>query len=345
MSATTHARPRRSTDRLVGVRHRTWAPWVLGALVLLGCLGLQVLLQPGAARAVTAIFMYVALAQSWNLIGGYTGYAAFGQVVFFGLAGYTTAVLMTHAHMSFWLALPISGAVAAGYGMLFGLPLLRLRGHYFAIASLGVAEGTREIVINLSDLTGGNGGIVIPTVGKDAPTQYLQNEGFYLVFLGLAAAACVIVGLVSRSKFGFALRAIHQDEDAAAAVGVNTTRTKVLAFALSGLITGVAGSTFAFQQVTLYPDRLFDVSITVLMVVMVVIGGAGTVLGPIVGGVGLQFLSEYLREHFTNYHQFLLGAVIIIAVIFLPQGVVNYVRDARRLRQFSLLDNVRRYRL
>jgi branched-chain amino acid transport system permease protein len=128
-------------------------------------------------------------------------------------------------------------------------------------------------------------------------------------------------------------------------MGINTTRTKVLTYALSGGITGLVGATYAFQQVTIFPERLFDVDITVLMVVMVVIGGSGTVLGPLLGAVGLQYLSEYLRQNYTEAHTFLLGAIIIVAVVLLPQGLVNYVREARRSREFSLLANVRRYRL
>src|SRR6185437_9869505 len=163
---------------------------------------------------------------------------------------------------------------------------------------------------------------------------------FYLLFLALAALAVLVSGVVASSRAGYALRAIHQDEQAAAAMGVNTTRIKVLTFALSGLITGLVGATYTFQQVTIFPERLFDVDITVLMVVMVVIGGSGTVLGPLVGAVILQYLSEYLRQHYTNLHTFILGAIIIVAVILLPQGVVNYAREAARTRDFSLLRNV-----
>ena len=323
---------------------RRW-PWAAGILAVAAAFGLQTQLYSGQVRTVGTIFMFVALALSWNLIGGYTGYASFGQVVFFGLGGYFAAVTMTHLHWSFWLALPLAGLAAAAYAALIGVPLLRLRGHYFAIATLGVAEGTREIVINLDGLTGGGGGITVPTVGAAAATKYLGNDGFYLVYLVLAVLALLVTGLVSRSKFGFAMRAIHQDEDAAAAVGINTTRTKVLTYALSGLLTGLVGATYAFQQVTIYPERLFDVEITVLMVVMVVIGGSGTVLGPIIGAVALQFLSEWLRQNYTTVHTLLLGAIIIIAVVLLPQGLVNYLREARRNRDYSLLANVRRYRL
>jgi branched-chain amino acid transport system permease protein len=324
---------------------RRFGPWGLGLLLVLAMLGLQSQLSVGQERTVSAIFMFVALAEGWNLIGGFTGYACFGQVVFFGIGGYSTAVAMVHWGMGFWPMLLISGVVAALFGALIGLPLLRLRGHYFAIATLGVAEGMREVVTNLTDLTGGGAGITIPTVGTDATTTYLGNDGFYLLFLGLAVFSVVVAGLVSRGKFGFALRAINQDEEAAGSMGINTTRAKVVAFALSGFVTGMVGATYAFQQGVIFPERLFDVNITVLMVVMVVIGGSGTVLGPLLGAVVLQFLSEYLRQNFTSAHTFILGAIIIVAVVLLPQGFVNYVREARRTGDYSLLANVRRYRL
>ncbi|MEI2778557.1 MAG: branched-chain amino acid ABC transporter permease [Tetrasphaera sp.] len=341
----TDATPATETPATATPRWRSALPWAFGAVLLFAGFALQTQLYSGQARTVTTVFMFVALAQSWNLIGGFAGYASFGQVVFFGLGGYVTAVLMTHYGVSFWICLVLSGLAAAAWGALVGLPLLRLRGHYFAIATLGMAEGTREIIINLPDLTGGGGGITLPTVGKDAPTAYLGNDGFYVLFLMLAALALAISQVVSRSKFGYALRAIHQDEDAAAAVGINTTRTKVAAFALSGFVAGLVGSAYAFQQVTIYPERLFDVGITVLMVVMVVIGGSGTVIGPLIGAVALQFLSEWLRQNYSNVHTMLLGAIIILAVILLPQGLANYVREARTSGQYSLLSNVRRYRL
>ena len=324
---------------------RRWGPWGLGILVLLLMFGLQSQLYVGQERTVAAIFMFVALAQGWNLIGGFTGYACFGQVVFFGIGGYFTAIAMVHWHVSFWVALVASGFVAALFGAVIGLPLLRLKGHYFAIATLGVAEGMREVVTNLPDLTGGGAGITIPTVGNQATTPYLGNDGFYLLFLVLAALAVLIGGLVSRNKFGFALRAINQDEDAAASMGINTTWAKVAAFSLSGFITGLVGAAYAFQQAVIFPERLFSVDITVLMVVMVVIGGSGTVLGPLLGAVALQFLSEYLRQNFTSAHTLILGVIIIIAVILIPQGAVNYVKEARRTGEYSLLANVRRYRL
>src|SRR3954452_10110500 len=131
-------------------RYGPWAGWLVAVLA---AVGLQSQLYVGQERVVSTVFMFIVLAQSWNLIGGLTGYASFGQVVFFGLGGYTTAVLMSEARWSYWPALAVSGLIAAAFAALVGTPLLRLRGHYFAVATLGVAEGTRELVNNLTDLT------------------------------------------------------------------------------------------------------------------------------------------------------------------------------------------------
>jgi branched-chain amino acid transport system permease protein len=316
----------------------------VAVLVLLVVLP-QYFLLPSEQRTLAGVFMFVALAQGWNVIGGFAGYPSFGNVVFFGLGGYTTAVLMAKSGFSFWLALPAAALVGVAFAVLLGLPVLRLRGHYFAIATLGLAEGTREIVINLDGLTGGNSGITVPAVGADAITTYPGNTGFYFYFLALAVFATAVVWQVARRRFGYGLRAIAQDEEAAAAAGINTTRLKIAAFGLSALITALAGAMYAFQQVTIYPTRLFAVDITVLMVIMCVIGGTGTVIGPVIGAVILQYLSEWLRTHYTDIHTFIFGAIIIVAVVLLPMGIVPFVRESWRQRRITLLDTVREYRL
>jgi len=324
---------------------RRLAPWVLLAGGLVFGLVLQSQLYPAQVRLASTVFMFVALASAWNLIGGFTGYACFGQVGFFGMGAYLTAVFMYHLHWSFWLSMPLSAVIAGLFAALVGTPLLRLKGHYFAVATLGVAEGLRELVINLPALTGGGGGISIPAVGKNAPTPWLGNDGFYVLFLLLAVAVIGVAIFVSASRSGYALRAIHQDEDAAAAMGINTTVAKTVAFAVSAALTGGVGAAYAFQLQAIYPNPLFEVGITVLMVVMVLIGGMGSVLGPVVGAVAIAFMSEWLRANYGIIQPFILGGLIVIAVLLLPQGFVNYLRDGIRSKQFSLLDNVRRYRL
>jgi branched-chain amino acid transport system permease protein len=325
---------------------KRWLPYgaiALGLVVL--ALGPKYLFLDSEQRTLASVFMFVVLAQGWNLIGGFAGYPSFGNAVFFGLGGYTTAVLMSKAGAPFWLTAPAAAAVGAGFAVLMGIPILRLKGHYFAVATLGVAEGMREGVINLPGLTGGNKGITIPAVGSEATASYPGNTGFYFYFLALAVIATAAVWGVSRSRFGYALRAISQDEDAAGAAGINTTRMKIAAFAITGVLTALAGALYAYQQVTIYPPRLFAIDVTVLAVVMAVLGGSGTVWGPVIGAVSLQYLSEWLRDNFTDYHTFVFGAIIVIAVMILPMGVVTFVKDAWRERRFGLLDSVKAYRL
>jgi len=341
-SASSAAAPVR--PRAIGARALVLVGLGLAGVVVLALLP-QYFLLGSEQRTMAGVFMFVVLAQGWNLIGGFAGYPSFGNAAFFGLGGYTTAILMAKSGVPFWAALPASALVGVAFAVLIGLPVLRLRGHYFAIATLGVAEATREIVVNLDGLTGGNSGITVPAVGADAITSYPGNTGFYYYFLTLALFATGVVWLVARSRFGYGLRAIAQDEEAAAAAGVNTTRLKVSAFALSGLLAAMAGAMYAFQQVTIYPPRMFDVDITVLMVVMAVIGGTGTVVGPVIGAVVLQFLSEWLRTHYTNAHTIIFGGIIMAAVLLLPMGVVSFARDSWEHRRISLLDTVKAYRL
>ena len=296
-------------------------------------------------RTLAGVFMFAGLASAWNIIGGFSGYASFGNVVFFGLGGYTVAVLMVHARWDFWIALPVAVAIGAGYAALVGLPVLRLRGHYFAIATLGVAEGTREVVLNLPDLTGGGAGISLPVLGAQAVTTSPGNTGFYYLFLAAMGVAVAVAFAVSRSRFGYALAAIHDDEQAAAATGINTTRAKLAAFALSGALTALIGALFAFQQVAIYPERLFSVEITVLMVAMAVIGGLGTVVGPVIGAVGLQLLAEYLRQRYLGLHLIVFGSLVVAVVVLMPEGLVSTASQAWRERRLGLLDTVRRYRV
>lgn len=330
---------------LAGTGKRSWALAAAAVAVTGYLLYAPVLLLTSFQRTLAGVFMFATLALAWNIIGGFAGYASFGNVVFFGLGGYAVAVLMAKAGWSFWAAFPIAGLIGAGFALLLGLPILRLRGHYFAIATLGVAEGTREIIINTSSVTGGGAGITIPAVGAEATTTYPGNSGFYYYFLILLLFAIGVTWRVSRSRFGYSLRAIHQDEDAAAAAGINTTRAKTAAFAISGTLTALAGAIYAFQQVTIYPARLFSVEITVLMVVMAVIGGAGTILGPVFGAVVLQFLSEYLRTNYLELHTFIFGAIIVVAVVFLPQGASAFASELRRNRRYSFSAALGRNRL
>lgn len=341
---------RRPAPASIGIwlrSRRVGNSWPLPAIVLavVTLLLVRPAFAPGTQSLLASAFMFVALAQGWNLIGGFTGYASFGQVAFYGVGAYTTAVMMTKYQVGFWATVPVAVLLGVTLAVVAGLPLLRLRGHYFAIATLGLATGVGEIANNVSGLTGGGTGITIPVFGAQAPTRYPGDSAFYVYFLVIAAISVAFVLTLARSRFGFAMRAVHQDEAAAASVGINTTWVKVTAFGLSAAITAAVGAFAAFKTIQFYPSDVFDPGITVQIVIMVLIGGSGSIVGPVVGAIGLTLLNNYVSTSFPGYSFLVLGAIIVIVVILFPQGVVTFFTDAWKQRRISFLDNIRRYRL
>lgn len=315
-----------------GVRLRL----VLIAAVLLFGVTFPFFAPPYFLQFATDALMFAILASSWNIIGGYTGYPSFGNVVFFGLGAYTTGVLMTKAGLPFVVGLLGSGALCVGFAVLVGLPVLRLRGHYFAIATLGVAEAMREVVINL-DITEGNTGMVLPLTRN--------AEMFYYFMLGTVILTLLVTWWFSRRRLGYGLAAIREDEDAAATSGVDTTRYKVIAFALSGLFAGIAGGIHAYKITFIEPGPVFSVGITVEMIVMAVFGGVGTVVGPAIGAILLQIISEGLSNYILLLHATFFGLVIIFAIIFTPRGLIDIVSGRKPFGLAYFLENVREHRI
>ena len=306
--------------------------------------GLAVVLLLGAAPALVSafmvqflinLFMMAILAESWNIIGGFTGYASFGNVAFFGIGAYTTGVLLTRVGLPFALALPAGGIVAMLFAALVGMPILRLKGHYFAIATLGVAETMREVVYNL-EFTGKGTGLVMPIVR----TPLI----FFFLMLGILAAVTLVNWWLSQSRFGYGLIAIREDEDAAAAMGINTPLYKTIAFALSGAFTGLAGGLYAYWITFIDPDSVFKVIITVQLIIMAVFGGTGTVLGPLLGTLVLASVSEWLSTHLVPLAELFNGLIIILVVLFMPKGLSDLLRQ-RPLSFRYFIRNLREYRI
>ncbi len=291
-------------------------------------------------RFATDILMFAIMASAWNIIGGYTGYASFGNVVFFGIGAYITAVLMEKAGMHFAIAFVCAGVGAALFAILIGLPVLRLRGHYFAIATLGVAEAMKALVQNL-DITEGNSGIYLPVLNMGVKAQYYF---FFYMMLGTLVLTLLVTYLILNAKFGYSLIAIREDEDAANSVGINTTFAKTMAFSLSGLFTGLAGSIYAFQQAFIKPEPAFTVHTTVKMIVMAVFGGMGKLFGPLLGAFSIEIISEVLSNYFLVAHTLFFGAVVILAIVFTPKGIIDLIGQ----RKFGLayfLQNIREHRI
>ncbi len=271
-------------------------------------------------RLGTTVLMYGVLAMSWNFIGGMAGYPSFAVAAFFGLGAYTGAVAQTNG-VPVGLAWAAAGLAALGFAALLGLALLRLRGHYFAIASLVVAEVLREIVNSMTDITGGGMGLNLPVptmASVDAQARF-----FFYAMLLLAAATFVATLVTVNSKLGFGLRCIQQNESAADMLGVNTTFYKVSAFMLSGVFVGMAGAVYASWVYYIEPPDVFDVLFSVKAIVMVLLGGAGSVFGPLVGAAAFLSLEELVWRHYLELHTGVLGLMIVALVLFLPRGLLS----------------------
>jgi branched-chain amino acid transport system permease protein len=296
----------------------------------------------GFLRTVTVVIMAAATAQAWNLIGGYTGYGAFGNVAFFGLGGYGTAICMTTLKMEFFPALAVGAMVAALYAVVLGVPILRLRGHYFSIATLGVAEATREIVANLTDLTGGGSGILLP-ISPDRPDVF--NRFIYFTMLAVLIGGIVMTFFIARSKLGYGLIAIREDEEAARAMGIDTTRYKVTAFGLNALLTGFAGGVYAYWNSQLTPPDAFTLDVSLRAIIISIIGGPGTLFGPVIGAIAFEFARDFLWNRFQGFQFTFLGLVMVLVIIFMPKGLMEFLTGRRRFRLTDLLQYVRENRV
>lgn len=265
------------------------------------------------------IFMYIALAESWNILSGYTGYVSFGHVAFFGIGAYTAALLITQKNFSWIAASLLGGVVAVLFASVIGFICLRLRGPYFAIALLGLNEAIRVIATAWESLTRGGYGISLPPV--------LDLKSVYYAMLLSAASAVLLTYALAGSRFGLRLMAIREDEVGAEAVGINTTSYKQAAFILSSFFPGVVGGVYAYYLSYIEPESVFSVSITVKMIVMSMFGGAGTVLGSVIGATSLALVSELFWAKFPYLHQALFGAIIVAVVLFVPGGVVALLQE------------------
>jgi branched-chain amino acid transport system permease protein len=315
------------------------APGLAAGLVVAALLALPWVATGYWVRVASGVFMFGAMTQSLNVIAGFTGYADFGNVVFFGLGAYTTASLMTQGGLDFLPAWVLGGGVAAAAAGLLGWPLLRLRGHYFAIATIGVLEAVREIASNLA-VFGGGMGITLP-VFAGTPDAFYRR--IYYVLLAVVAAYTVLARAIARSRFGYALRAIKADEEAASVMGVHTTRYKILAWALSAACTGLVGGVYAYWLKYIEPPFVFDILLSVKCWIMMLLGGAGTVLGPLAGAVLFELLSVLIWGQFLRGHLLILGLAIIAVVLFMPTGFMDLVR--RRVSLDSVVDTLRRNRI
>jgi branched-chain amino acid transport system permease protein len=297
-------------------------------------LGIDWLVNRSIVHLETTIALFVTLAVAWNIIGGLTGYAAFGNVAFFGLGAYTVAFMTDQhrLHLPFAVALPVAPVVPVVFAALIGVPLLRLRGHYFAIATLGTGIAVGEVIKNL-DVFGG-------ATGLFPPIFHSADWLFFYLMAGTAGLSVLVTWLILRSRFGYGLIAIRENEEAAAVLGVNTTAYKVAAFCIAAALTGLAGGVFAEWNSFINQESVFSIDYNVQMILMAIVGGAGTLFGPVAGAIVLEWLIQTLAGGGAAaiYAQMGLGVLLAVTVIFLPRGVVDFFGGQSKLS----LDYLRR---
>lgn len=304
---------------------------ILAALALLPLYGSDTIVQFGISTLLLAV-----LAQGWNIIGGYAGYPSFGNSAFYGLGAYGVGIAMVQWQLPFATGLAFGVALAVVFAICLGIPVLRLKGHYFAIATLALAQVMAAIVSNV-ELAGQNIGLVLPPLNDDTL--------FYELSLGLLVAATLTVWWLTRSRFGFGLIAIRENEEGAVVMGVDTTRYKVLAFALAGVFSALAGGIHAYWITFLDPESAFDITLNVKMIIMAVFGGPGTILGPLVGSLILSAISEFLSSEVTSIAGLFFGAVIVVAVVLMPRGLADVARRYRQAGWRYFIENIRMHRL
>jgi branched-chain amino acid transport system permease protein len=302
--------------------------WVTLAVVL-GLSLWPAVTQAAAAREVFfTMLLSIVLASSLNIILGYTGYVSFGHVVFFGLGGYVGIYTMSALGASLFIAIPAGGLAAGVLAFLLGKAILRLRGAYFALSTIGVNEAMRAFVNNFPAFGAATGMSLNFNVYQDygGATQALWLT-YYLLIL-LAVVAILLSHWVKSSKFGLGLLAIREDEDAAEVMGVTTPTAKTWAYVLSAILPGMVGVLFYFKNGNIEPGDAFRLHFSIEMLVMVMLGGFGTVLGPVIGAAGYQRLRGFLltNTYFKDIQLVVAGVLLLLIILFIPSGFVGWLR-------------------
>jgi len=275
------------------------------------------------------VFLYVILATSWNIIGGFAGYLSFGHVAFFGIGAYTTAMMMKGFDLSplFTILSSIpAGVVPSLIAVIIGYPCLRLRGPYFAVITLCFAFVVDLGVKNL-DILGGPEGLWLKSM--DLPIAVIRAI-FFEVMMVIMILSITLGIWTSNSKFGAGLRAIKEDEEVAQTMAINAPKLKIQAFALSAFFPGMAGGVYAYYLTYIHTDIVFDMMISILVVLMALFGGGGTWLGPIIGAVLLTLINEGLSTFVrAEFARIIYGCLFIGVIIFMPNGIIEFFKRAK----------------
>ncbi|MGO0059830.1 branched-chain amino acid ABC transporter permease [Brevibacillus fluminis] len=260
-----------------------------------------------------SLYVSIALAQSWNLVSGYTGLVSLGHAAFFGIGAYATGLLMTKANLPFLPAVLGGGLASVLFAVAIASPMFRFRGFYFSIGTMVLAEALRIWMVNWS-FTGGAQGINVPLA------DWLDATAFYYLALALAVASTLFIVVILRTRLGLGLRAIRDNEKSARNSGVNIFRTKLIAFTVAALLAGLAGGLQAEYMGSIEPYSTFSMQWTISALTIVIIGGIGTITGPIIGAICLTLLNLLLVSY-GAVDLVIMGLLLIVIIRFLPGGI------------------------
>lgn len=307
------------------------SPFFWLVLIVVAAVAALPILQdsPTLREEMFLMLMLIILASSINIIMGYTGYVSFGHIVFFGLGGYFAFYLMQNFQLHFVPA-ALAGAVATSiFAFLLGIPVLRLRGAYFALATIGINEAVRAFINNFEPFGGALGMFFNYSVYDLYGGAKIAGQ---LAYYGMVVVALVTIGtsfVMKKSKFGLGLMAIREDQDAAQVIGIDPARLKVITYTVSAFFPALAGAIFFFKNGIIEPGPAFDLLRSIEGLVMVMLGGYGTVTGPIVGAFVYERLRSFLITNptFSNFHLFIAGLLLLIIVLFVTAGFVGWLRQ------------------
>lgn len=305
---------------------KNWKFWVFLIVVLVWVRVPWLIHNNYQLQVLFRITLFASLGLAWNLVGGYAGQLSLGHVAFFGIGAYGLA-LFTQASIPVWISIFLAALVATLFAAVIGAIVFRLRGPYFTLATIAFGEVLRLTATNLN-ITGGAIGLTLP--GLFTGRTFWRS--YYLASVALAVIAFLTNYWTSRSRFGYYLMAIREDEDTASAVGINTARYKLQSLLLSAFLTALAGALYGSAFQFIVPDSILTLEISIQIAIITMLGGAGTLLGPIVGAVLLLSASEVFKNQFQESHLLIYGVLIVVVVLFMPEGIVGGLQHLFRKR-------------
>lgn len=275
------------------------------------------------------ILLYATIATAWNILGGYGGQLSLGHTIFFGIGAYTSTLLYLNAGTSPWIGMFIAAVLSILVGIFIGWPTFRLKGTYFSLATIAFAEVIRHLALYWRSLTNGSMGVNIRFEPGLSNLIFREYSSYYYVALVLFFIALAIMFYIDRTRIGYYLKAIREDEDSASTLGINVTRYKMLAMVLSAGITGIAGVLYAQFMLFFEPETVFNLNFSIEIALIAIVGGMGTVFGPLLGAVIIIPLNEILRSSFpalNGMNYFIYGIALILIVSFMPNGLLPILK-------------------